>query len=271
MKTRIGFVILVWNSEKVIDKCLYSISNLERIEPVVIVVDNGSTDNTISIVEKYVTKFMLDIIRYEQNMGTTISRNAGIRKLETLKPDYYCVLDSDTEVNDDAFVIAYSLKNNIIKVLIKNICYNETSKNLEIYDYIPDVPYIKINENNSKSKTNINTNANNDLLPGITSIDSYETIKFNEKNKSRNIQLSLNSFNSNNFKSSDNNYNKSKLNIYQSQIQKLLKRHKINPEKDPKKLPLNTHFLIKDTDIVRKKYYFGFIRMRNIMYNKSKN
>ena len=117
----------------------------------------------------------------------------------------------------------------------------------------------KINENNSKSKTNINTNANNDLLPGITSIDSYETIKFNEKNKSRNIQLSLNSFNSNNFKSTDNNYNKSKLNIYQSQIQKLLKRHKINPEKDPKKLPLNTHFLIKDTDIVRKKYYFGFI------------
>ncbi len=104
MKTRIGFVILVWNSEKVIDKCLYSISNLERIEPVVIVVDNGSTDNTISIVEKYVTKFKLDIIRYEQNMGTTISRNAGIRKLETLKPDYYCVLDSDTEVNDDAFV-----------------------------------------------------------------------------------------------------------------------------------------------------------------------
>ena len=117
----------------------------------------------------------------------------------------------------------------------------------------------KINENNSKSKTNINTNANNDLLPGITSIDSYETIKFNEKNKSRNIQLSLNSFNSNNFKSTDNNCNKSKLNIYQSQIQKLLKRHKINPEKDPKKLPLNTHFLIKDTDIVRKKYYFGFI------------
>ena len=117
----------------------------------------------------------------------------------------------------------------------------------------------KINENNSKSKTNINTNANNDLLPGITSIDSYETIKFNEKNKSRNIQLSLNSFNSNNFKSTDNNYNKSELNIYQSQIQKLLKRHKINPEKDPKKLPLNTHFLIKDTDIVRKKYYFGFI------------
>ena len=38
-----------------------------------------------------------------------------------------------------------------------------------------------------------------------------------------------------------------------------MKRHKINPEKDPKKLPLNTHFLIKDTDIVRKKYYFGFI------------
>ena len=132
----------------------------------------------------------------------------------------------------------------------------------------------KINENNSKSKTNINKNANNILLPGIRSIESYETIKVNEPNKSRNRKLSFNSFNSSNFKSTDNINKKNKLNLHQPKTQSLLKRHKINPEKDPKKLPLNTHFLIKDTDIIRKKYYFGFMnseRNNNTLNNKNNN
>ena len=64
--------------------------------------------------------------------------------IESELDDSWSFLDSMIKLNADAFVIAYSLKNNIIKVLIKNINYNETSKNLEIYDYIQDVPYIKI-------------------------------------------------------------------------------------------------------------------------------
>ena len=70
-------------------------------------------------------------------------------RIETELDDSLPFLDSMIKLNDNAFVIAYSLKNNIIKVLIKNICYNETSKNLEIYDYIQDVPYIIVNGNNS--------------------------------------------------------------------------------------------------------------------------
>ena len=116
MKTRIGFVILVWNSEQVIDKCLRSISELKYVEPLVIVVDNGSTDNTSDIVKKYSSILQLQFIQYNRNMGTTVSRNAGIQKLMDNKLDYYCILDSDTEVNDDAFV-------NLIEEMINNPLY----------------------------------------------------------------------------------------------------------------------------------------------------
>ena len=113
MLTKIGFVILVWNSERVIGKCLESISNLKSIEPMVVVVDNGSVDNTIDIVNEYIEKLDLSIITYPINMGTTISRNAGLLKLKAMVPDYLCVLDSDTEVNDEAFVaLLYEMSHN---------------------------------------------------------------------------------------------------------------------------------------------------------------
>lgn len=106
IKPKIGFVILAWNSEKVIDKCLKAIINLQHIYPYVVVVDNGSTDDTLGIVTRFVEKSsdIFSIIKYKENKGTTVSRNAGIRKLKPSNPDYYCILDSDTEINDDAFL-----------------------------------------------------------------------------------------------------------------------------------------------------------------------
>ena len=103
---RIGFVILVWNSEKVIENCLKSIKDLRKIEPRVVIVDNGSTDRTMGIVNQYTQVFpdIFTTIRYSANRGTTISRNDGIKKLMPFTPDFYCILDSDTIINDEAFL-----------------------------------------------------------------------------------------------------------------------------------------------------------------------
>lgn len=103
---KIGFVILVWNSEKVIDKCLKSIVNLKEISPHIVVVDNGSTDTTPDIVDNYIERYpqIIQKITYKENKGTTISRNDGIKLLVDKKLDYYCILDSDTEISDKAFL-----------------------------------------------------------------------------------------------------------------------------------------------------------------------
>lgn len=105
-KKTIGFVILVWNSEKVIDKCLKSIVDLEQIIPSVVVVDNGSTDSTPKILDNYIGHYpkVIHKICYKVNMGTTISRNDGLKLLLQEDLDYYCILDSDTEISDGAFL-----------------------------------------------------------------------------------------------------------------------------------------------------------------------
>jgi len=107
MNRSIGFVILVWNSEKVIERCLSSILGLKKIIPKVVVVDNGSSDNTVCIVDGFVEKYpyIFECIKYGYNKGTTVSRNAGLKNLLDNHLDYYCILDSDTVVNDVAFSI----------------------------------------------------------------------------------------------------------------------------------------------------------------------
>ncbi len=105
-KQKVGFVILTWNSEKVIGKCLESICLLNEISPQIVIIDNGSTDNTNKIVEKYITENhnFIHQIKYKENKGTTISRNEGIKYLKKYKLDFYCILDSDTEISDTAML-----------------------------------------------------------------------------------------------------------------------------------------------------------------------
>lgn len=113
MEKKIGFVILTWNSEKYIKKCLESIVSLKEITPRIIIVDNGSFDSTCKLIEQYKNSYpdIIKDIRYKENKGTTFPRNEGIKKLECQKINYYCILDSDTIINESAFLkLIYELE-----------------------------------------------------------------------------------------------------------------------------------------------------------------
>lgn len=112
---KIAFIILTWNSEKYIDKCIKSIFNLNFSEIYISIVDNGSIDSTIEILEKLKSdkkNIYLNLIKLKNNLGTTISRNLAIKDVKD-KVDYICILDSDTEVNQNAI-------NHMIILLNKN-------------------------------------------------------------------------------------------------------------------------------------------------------
>lgn len=96
---KISYIILTWNSEKYIKNCIDSILNIHGIEHNIITVDNGSKDNTNSILNGY--KENVQAIYLDKNYGTTKSRNIGIKKIDP-DSDYVCVLDSDTKINKDA-------------------------------------------------------------------------------------------------------------------------------------------------------------------------
>jgi len=99
LNNKISAIILTWNSEKYIEKCIDSlILDLVYTEKKyeIFIVDNGSTDKTLSILEMLYKKYdNLVVIKLEKNLGTTISRNIGMEKS---KGKYIFILDSDTEI-----------------------------------------------------------------------------------------------------------------------------------------------------------------------------
>lgn len=103
----ISVVILTFNSASTITRCLESLhESLEhlRLEYEVLVVDNGSSDGTISSLDRSATLFghRLSVTQLDANFGTTVSRNMALRKASG---KHVVIMDSDAYVGPDA--IAY--------------------------------------------------------------------------------------------------------------------------------------------------------------------
>lgn len=92
-KELISVIVPVYNGEKTIEKCLYSILNCKQEPDIeVIVVNNGSTDRTLEIVEEFALKDTRVRIYSQENQGPAGSRNTG---LKLAKGEYISYCDSD--------------------------------------------------------------------------------------------------------------------------------------------------------------------------------
>lgn len=101
----ISFILLTWNSERYITKCLESL--LESLSSLsytteIFVVENGSTDNTVSLLKTFQSNHPEQIfpIYLKENTGTTYSRNLALKKAQGR---YICIMDSDIEVSSEVF------------------------------------------------------------------------------------------------------------------------------------------------------------------------
>ena len=94
----ISIIITAYNAEKTIEKCLNSILDTQYNDYEIILVNDGSIDNT----EKIIELFASDKIKYykKKNTGVADSRNFGIDKA---KGDYITFVDSDDYVSSNYF------------------------------------------------------------------------------------------------------------------------------------------------------------------------
>ena len=94
----ISIIITAYNAEKTIEKCLNSILDTKYNDYEIILVNDGSIDNT----EKVIELFASDKIKYykKKNTGVADSRNFGIDKA---KGDYITFVDSDDYVASNYF------------------------------------------------------------------------------------------------------------------------------------------------------------------------
>ena len=113
---KVSFIILSWNSAKYLNDNISSILKLSKVDYEIIIVDNGSRDNSIEIIENFKSE-KIKLIKLEKNFGTTISRNIGLHEITTT--DFICILDSDTIINEDAilYMINFLEKNNDVGIV----------------------------------------------------------------------------------------------------------------------------------------------------------
>ncbi len=96
---KLSIIIPAYNVSKYIGKCLDSVidQNLPASEYEIIVVNDGSTDNTLSVIEKYKCN-NLQIIN-QTNQGLSMSRNNGLRQAHG---EYIWFIDGDDYIEKNS-------------------------------------------------------------------------------------------------------------------------------------------------------------------------
>lgn len=89
---KISVIIPIYNTEKYLEDCLNSVLNNTYKNIEIVCIDDGSTDNSLSILKKYQSMDERIEIISQKNSGVIISRNTAIKKA---KGEFIFPLDSD--------------------------------------------------------------------------------------------------------------------------------------------------------------------------------
>lgn len=100
----IDVVIPVYNVEKYIDRCMASVLNQTYKEINIILVDDGSTDNSGKICDRYEAEYNNVTVYHKTNGGLSSARNYGIDKSTA---EYISFVDSDDYINKHWFENLY--------------------------------------------------------------------------------------------------------------------------------------------------------------------
>lgn len=136
MKIKVSVIVPVYNVEKFIDKCLNSLVNQTLKEIEIIVVNDGSPDNSQKIIDKYVKKYPDKIKSYiKENGGQGSARNYGLKKATG---EYIGYVDSDDFVEKDMYKKLYNKakENNYDIVVCGNYNVSEDYQNKNIDAFI---------------------------------------------------------------------------------------------------------------------------------------
>lgn len=112
MQELISVIVPVYNVEKYLSRCIESIINQTYTNIEIILVDDGSTDNSRIICDEYKKKDKRINVIHKKNGGLSDARNKGI---EMSRGEYLCFIDSDDYIEESFVEELYEMciKNNV--------------------------------------------------------------------------------------------------------------------------------------------------------------
>mgnify|MGYP003468868641 CR=1 FL=1 len=103
---RVSVIIPVYNGEKYLKEAIDSALNQTYDNIEIIVVNDGSTDDSLSICEYYKQRYPLTIVVNKENGGLSDARNVGTA---VAHGDYIFYLDSDDWLAPNALTSLYDM------------------------------------------------------------------------------------------------------------------------------------------------------------------
>lgn len=126
----ISIVIPVYNVEKYLDECLESIIKNYNTNIEVILVDDGSTDKSGVLCDKYDKEHEFISVIHKKNGGLSSARNVGIEKA---KGKYIWFVDSDDYISNDSISNIIEEAKKDTDLIIGNYLVFYPNGNKEIY------------------------------------------------------------------------------------------------------------------------------------------
>ena len=105
MDKLLSVIIPVYNVEKTLERCVTSVINQTYTNLEIILVNDGSTDNSLQICEKLKYKDSRIKVINKKNGGLSSARNAG---LDIMTGQYVAFLDSDDYINESMYKDLFS-------------------------------------------------------------------------------------------------------------------------------------------------------------------
>lgn len=138
---KISIITICYNSEKYIDKCIQSVVNQSYENKEYIIIDGGSFDATLQIIDKY--KEHVDCIISEPDNGISDAFNKGIRKSTG---DVIVFINSDDQLYENALNIFSEYYDPHIDVYCGNvILWNSVTNYKALGKALMKIPHIPFN------------------------------------------------------------------------------------------------------------------------------
>ncbi len=128
-ENKISVIVPVYNTEEFLEKCLNSIINQSFKEIEIVVINDGSTDDSESIINEFIKKDNRIKYFYEKNSGQAVARNYGISKSAS---EFIMFVDSDDYIENDMIEKLYDV---VLKEKSDIVLCNILSSRNEVTDY----------------------------------------------------------------------------------------------------------------------------------------